>query len=421
MPMRQKQLLLVIVGPLVGLLLAGCREEEAPPKSVVAVKTARAELTDVQLSVRAPATLFPREQASTAARITAAIRRLLVRKGDPVRAGQVLAELENSDLAAQRREAQAAILEAQATTATDVERARGQLATTEAALNQAQKIYERRRTLFAEGAIPERDLLVSQTEFSQAKTAHEVARRALELLESPSGGGQPGIVQSRLAAARARLANIEAQLEFTEIRSPLAGSITEQYLYPGDMAKPDTPVFTVMDLSVVIARAQVPEAEASRVALRQSCSFHPADHVDQAFDGRVTLVNQAVDSARRTVEVWCDIPNPRRGLRGGTFGSLTIITGSAPHSVVVPQSALQLTEGSRTGWVMVVDRNVAHRREVEAGETLDGKVRILKGLAGGEQLVVEGAYALPDGAQVSAGPEKVGPEKVGDEKKATPK
>ena len=131
------------------LLLAGCgaKEEEKEPKPVVEVKVAQAELADVQIAVRAPATLYPREQASVASKITAPIRWLGARKGDRVAAGQVLARLENRDLLAQRTEA--------------LDRARTDLASTEAALNQAQKNFDRRQKLFEQGAIPNKELLVS--------------------------------------------------------------------------------------------------------------------------------------------------------------------------------------------------------------------------------------------------------------------
>ena len=97
------------------LILAGCgaKEEEAP-KPVVEVKVAKAEVADVKITVRAPASVFAREQANIGARITAPIRKLLVRKGDSVTAGQVLAQLDNGDLVAQRSEALAGVVDAQA-------------------------------------------------------------------------------------------------------------------------------------------------------------------------------------------------------------------------------------------------------------------------------------------------------------------
>jgi HlyD family secretion protein len=388
----------------------GCKtKEEDAPKPVVDVKVARAETEDVRLSLRAPATVFPREQANVASRMTAPIRELRVRKGDAVSAGQVLAVLENRDLVAQRQEAAASVTDARAnlektsagTLPTDLERARGQLATAEAALNQAQKIYEKRQQLFKEGAIPGRDLLISETDFSRAKTDFEVSKKAYDLLLHQSGQRDVQMARSRLEQAQARLSSARIQVQFSDIRSPFSGVITDQFVYPGDMAKPDSPMFTVMDLSLAIARAQVPESQAPVLRQGLACSFEPADAVGTSFPGRVSVISRAVDPARRTVEVWCEIPKPPRSLRAGAFGNVAVETGVQPGSIVVPQAAVQFAEGTNKGTVMVVDgKHIAHKREVETGGASGGKVQIKSGLRAGETVVVEGGYGLPDGAEV---------------------
>jgi multidrug efflux pump subunit AcrA (membrane-fusion protein) len=399
-----------ILLPFTLLGLAGCgSQEEPPPKPVVEVKIAKADVAEVRITVRAPAYVFAREQANINARITAPIQKLLVRKGDDVAAGQVLAQLDNRDLLAQRAEAMAAVTDAEAnlqrvtsgTLPTDVERARGEAASTEAALNQAQKFYERRRQLFEQGAIPQRDLLLSETELAQAKANHEVAARALDLLQNQSRDKDILMAKSKVEQAQARLALIKAQLDFAEIRSASAGTVTEQFMFPGDMAKPDAPIFTVMDLTVAVARAQIPEAEAAGVRAGETCTFVPADAAGTSFDGRISVVNQAIDPARRTVESWCEIPNSKRALRAGAFGQVLIVTGVVPKSVVVPSAAVQFVEGANKGVVMVAsEKGVAVKKEVETGEVFDGKVRIKSGLAAGESVIVLGAYGLTEGTQI---------------------
>jgi RND family efflux transporter MFP subunit len=315
-------------------------EEEVKP--VVTVKVAKAERADLKLTVRAPATVFPRQQANIAARITAPIHELRARKGDRVAAGQVLAVLDSLDLRAQRDDAAAA-------------------------LRQAQQALDRRTALFAEGAIPQRELLASQTELAQAKARFEL---------------------------------VETQLKYTELASPFAGVITEQLLYPGDIAKPEAPVFTVTDLTVAVARAQVPEAEAAPLRVGQSGSFRPTDAED-AFEGRVSVVSMAVDPARRTVEVWLEIANREGRLRSGTFGAVDVVTGMAPGSVVVPLGAVEREGGSTKGTVLVVDgTDTAHRRDVETGVVSDDRVQIVHGVEAGESVVVEGGYGLADGTAV---------------------
>jgi HlyD family secretion protein len=392
------------------LLMAGCTtKEETAPALVVDVKTARAELGDVRLSVSAPATIFPRQQANIAARLTAPIRRLLVQKGDHVKAGQVLAELEDRDLIAQRDEAAAAAADAEAnlqkvtlgTLPTDVERARGEMATAEASMIQAQKLYDRRRELFAQGAIPNRDLLTSETELTRAKIAYEVAKTSLDLLINQSRDQDIRIARSQLDQANARLSLLNTQLQFTKLQCPFDGTIVEQYMYAGDMAKPDAPIFAVIDLSIAIARAQIPESQAGSVRSGQECVFSPADSPNSRHLGKSTVVSRAVDLNRRTVEVWCEIPHPDARLRSGVFGSAMVFTGIVPKSVLVPLPAVQFIEGTRQGFVMVVDaKHAAQKRDVETGEIFDNKVPIVKGLNPGELVIVEGGYGLPDGTEV---------------------
>jgi multidrug efflux pump subunit AcrA (membrane-fusion protein) len=209
------------------LILAGCRSADEPATApVIDVSLAPVELADLALSVRAPASIYGRQQASLNARLTAPIRRLLVRKGDTVSSGQLLAQLDDRDLIAQRDEAAAAFAEAQAnlarvssaTVPADIQRARGQLAISEAGLNQARKIQERRAELFRQGAIPQRDLLLSQTELAQAQANYDVARSSLDLLVNQSKDKDIRIAQSHLDQAQAHLALLSAQLGFTSLR-----------------------------------------------------------------------------------------------------------------------------------------------------------------------------------------------------------
>ena len=395
------------------LVIAGCgsghKEEEAAKKPVIAVKTAVAEGAGVALTLRAPATIFPREQANITPRLTGVVHELKSRKGDTVQAGALLATIENRDLIAQQGEAQAMLADAQAsldkvrrgTLPTDLERARGQVETTRALLNQAQRIYDRRKALFDQGAIPQRDLLVSETELSTAKTSFDVATRSLSLFEQQSQGQDIRMAEARVEQARSRLATVTAQLQFAELRAPFSGVITEQFQYAGDLGQPSAPIFTLVDLTLVTARAQVPEADAGRLVVGQSCQFQGGDGEAVSITGRVSVVNRSVDAQRRTVEVWCEIAKPPSALRSGAFGSVSFQTGRLQDTVLVPVSALQLEEGTRKGAVMVVDTShIAHKREVEVGDLLGEKRVVLNGLKAGETVIVEGGYELPDGSTV---------------------
>jgi HlyD family secretion protein len=151
----------------------------------------------------------------------------------------------------------------------------------------------------------------------------------------------------------------------------------------------------------VEARAQIPESDAAAIRVGQSCAFVSSDDRGASFNGRVSMVNQAVDPARRTIEAWCEIPNPKRALRGGVFGQASFVTGIAPKSVVVPLTAVQLIEGTKKGFVMIAGgKGAALKKEVEIGEVFDGKVQIKTGVTAGDSVIVQGAYGLPDGTQI---------------------
>ena len=397
------------------MVLGGCsKKDEAEPKPEVEVKLAPATVEDVEQSITGPATVFPVAQAGVAARNSAPIQRLLVKKGDNVSAGQTLAVLESRDVTAAKNEAAANVTEAeqnlQKTTAgtlpSDLERARGQMVAAEAAYKQADAIQKRRKSLFDEGAIPQRDLLVAETDLATTKANYEVAKLSYDLLKNQSNERDIRIARSHVEQSKARLAQADAQLAYTQITAPFAGTVTEQFMFPGDMARPDAPVFTVSDLSKAVARAQIPESDSAPIHAGQACEFLPggsaagsAEGQAARYAGKVTVVNRSADPARRTIEIWCEIEKPPAALHPGVFGDVAIVTDRR-KGVTVPREAIQFNEGTHTGWVMVVEGGVAHKREVEADSAQGPRVHILKGLKGGESVVTEGVYGLDDNVRV---------------------
>jgi RND family efflux transporter MFP subunit len=193
-----------------------------------------------------------------------------------------------------------------------------------------------------------------------------------------------------------------ASLGFSEIQAPFSGTITEQFLYPGDMAAPSGPIFTVMDLSKFIARAQIPEADAVSVRLGDACTFFTGDVNRTSWQGKVTVVSAAIDLARRTVETWCEVKPPFDGLKAGLFGTVEVQTGLIHDALVAPVSAVEFQEGTNHGSVVVVDpNNIAHIRNVEVGQQRMGdSVYVKTGVKPNDIVIVEGNYGLSDGTHV---------------------
>ncbi len=394
--------------------LVSCRSgEQAETRPIVAVSVQRVSVEDVPLVVVAPASIFGRTEAHIASRITAPVGQVLVHKGETVKKGQLLAVLERNDLEAEQTEAssgvaaaEASLQQAQAGRIPDqLSQARADLAAKTAALDLAQKTHERRKRLFSEGAISGRELQVSEVEEIKAKAEFDAAKTRLDLLDRQISGTDLKIAQNLLVQAKARQDLATANLGFAELRSPIDGVVTDETLYAGDMAKPDVPVFTVADLSSAVARAQVSADKAGSVSTGQACSFDQERDVAASGPqrpGKITVVNQAVDPARFTVEVWCEIPNAGHAFKAGVFGSIRIAVGQAAGAVVVPSSAIEFEEGTERGKVYTVDgQHIAHLHEVQAVPLDDSHVRVLAGLKAGDLVITEGQYGLPDETKVS--------------------
>jgi RND family efflux transporter MFP subunit len=201
-------------------------------------------------------------------------------------------------------------------------------------------------------------------------------------------------------ATQAALAN---QRDYRVIRAPFSGIVTEQWQFQGELANPSGKLLTIADTSSLIAKMEVAEATASRLNVGDAVRVLPDDVAGQVFPGTISLVGHGADPQSRSVEVWVRVPNPSGRLRANGVARVIIAAQPATNAVVVPSSAVTLdaTNGN-SGTVMVVDsKSVAHEVHVTTGVHSNGRTQITSGLRGGETVVTEGNYGLPDGTKVT--------------------
>ena len=224
------------------LAIVACRgkqEDEAAP--VVTVDVAPVLRSQIQRTVRADALLYPRQQAAIVPRIAAPIRRALVQRGATVRAGQVLVELENGDLAGAATESRGTFEQAQATYETaakatvpeEVQKAELDARAAKDAFDAAQAVYDNRQRLFKEGAIAEKDVNDARAAMSAARTAYETAQKRVQDLEGFARDQELKAAAGQRDAARGRLESAQAQLSYSRITSPIAGVVTDLPYYAG--------------------------------------------------------------------------------------------------------------------------------------------------------------------------------------------
>ena len=392
------------------LTLAACSSAADQPaqQPVVAVQVAPAKVTKLQQWVRAQAVLYPLHQAVITPKISAPVRRFFVNRGDRVHAGEPLAQLENRDLAAAAQEARAQLDAAQAAykTATagsipaELQKAQLDAAAARQTVANLQKIYDSRRQLFQQGALPRRDLDQASLDLTNAKNTAALAAQHLTALEHGGHAQAVAVAKADLDAATARAAAAQAQLSYSEITSPIDGVVADRPVYPGELATPSSPLMTIVDLSQVVARVPLPAAQAALLKLGDPATLSLPGG-DRTWPGKVIVVSPATDPGSTTVEVWAQAANPGGDLKPGTTAAVAMLARTLPDALTVPASALLTDDSGATSVMVVGSDSKAHSRPVDVGVREPDQVQIVKGLKPGERVVSVGAYALADNSSVT--------------------
>ena len=176
---------------------------------------------------------------------------------------------------------------------------------------------------------------------------------------------------------------------------------------------------TIADTSTVIVKAPFSDTTASQLKTGDAVKVLPTDESAEEMHGQITLLSRASDPTNRTVEVWVTLGNGGGKLRANGAAQVTVFANSKNDAVIIPVSAVTLEMSNATeGTVMVTDaQNIAHEVKVTTGIRTSDKIEIVEGLQGGETVVVEGNYALPDGTKVEIATEEEKKEDAEEEKK----
>ncbi len=390
------------------MVMAGCGgKKAAESEPVVAVQAVHVQRSDIQEQVSTEAVLYPLHEAVIVPKISAPVQKFYVNRGDPVRTGQLLAVLENSDLTAAVAENEGAYQQALANYETtsaaslpeQIQKAEAAVKSAKASYKAAQQLYDSSKKLYQQGALAGKQLNMAEVGLIQSQTQLQTAEQQLEKLHSVQEKAMIKAAQGQLAAAKGRYENAKAQLSYSEIRSPIDGVVTDRPLYEGEMATAGTPLMTVMNLSQVVARAHIPASEAAELKVGDPAEISVSE-TSKPVPGKITVVSPALDPNSTTVQVWVQAANRGGELKPGLTANVTLIARKVKDALVVPQSAL-VSDSGHGHFVMVIgSEGHAHQTKVETGIEQEGKVQIVSGLKAGELIVGQGAYGLPDGTMV---------------------
>src|SRR2546425_1395423 len=229
---------------------AAKKAEKADEEHVVTVDVAPVLSSPISLKVSSDALLYPLQQAAIVPKISAPVKKFYVERGAHVRAGQLLAELENRDLAGAVAENQAALDQAEAnyqtvsrgTVPEELQKAELEVKSTKDAMDAQQKLFDGRQTLYREGAISQKDVNDAQVALTQAKNQYELAVKHLETVQAVSREQSLKAAAAQRDAAKGRIETAQAQLSYSRITSTIDGVVTDRPLYAGETPPSGVPI-----------------------------------------------------------------------------------------------------------------------------------------------------------------------------------
>ncbi len=340
--------------------LAGCYNEEIrtvlSPETVRNIDVLSVKQANVPDLLEAVGTVRAVQTSDASSQMMGNIVEIRAHEGDHVQRGQVLAVIDDSQPRAAVERSTAVNLAAQQ----QLVGADSDLALAESTLKRYQNLYEKKS--------------VSPQEFDEVKARQQAALARRDMAKA----GQ--------AQAQAALSQARTSLDYTRIRAPFDGVVTEKKADPGTLASPGMPIFTVEDVRRYRLEANVNENDLQYVRTGEQVSV-VIDALDNAnLKGKVVQIVPAADAASRTFLVKIDLPTDTR-LRSGLFGRAQFSWGER-QALLIPRSAV--VERGQLQGIYVLDQNrVASLRYIALGKPSGAEVEVLAGLQNGERLVAK--------------------------------
>lgn len=337
----------LLAAALVGALAAGCSNGKAKDKDAAAdketavpVETQPVKRGEMVAVYSGTAPIEAHDEALVVAKVGGEVRQIYVEEGDFVQAGQVLARL-------------------------DGDRLRLTLAQTDANLRKLERDYKRTLDLSEKGLV--------------SKSTAENTKYDLDAL-------------------RAAYDSAKLELNYTEIRAPIAGVVSSRKIKVGNTISPNDPTFMVTNLDPLLAYVHVPEKEYRKIAAGQGAEVVVDALGGQTFVGTISRISPTVDPQTGTFRARVEIPDLTRKLKPGMFGRVNIVYERRQDALQLPRTAILDADGQQS--VYVVADGKAQQRVIRTGLANGGWIQVLDGLQGNERVVTVGQAGLKTGTPV---------------------
>jgi cobalt-zinc-cadmium efflux system membrane fusion protein len=242
----------------------------------------------------------------------------------------------------------------------------------------ADKNWVRAQDLYQHHAIAQRDLEQAESDRNQAQADLNAADQGMKIL----GIKNPGDLAKAPSSA------------LIPVLAPIGGEVVERLVSPGQVVQAgQTQAFTISDLSTVWVLANVYQADLAAVRTGDDVVVE-TDAYPGSFHGRISYVSPALDPNTRTLQARIVVDNPGEKLKRDMYCTVTVTAGSIPNAIVVPDASVLRDDNNQPFVYLATNGNQFGRRDVEIGESLDGKTHILRGLSPGERVVGNGSLFL---------------------------
>jgi len=335
------------------------------------------------------------------AQITGTVVSVPVAEGQTVRAGQVLVELDATELQAALQQALTAVAQAQAKLRqlheVQAPVAEQSVRQAQATLEHARAQQRRNEELFGKGFIGQATLDESRKNAELADAQLHAAQRQLE--SARKGGSDVALAETALAQARANADAARARLSYATIAAPVAGTLIGRNVERGDVVQPGKVLMTLSPSGDTQLVVQIDEKNLALLASGQHAIASADAYPLEQFDATLAYINPGVNAQTGAVEVKLDVPDPPAALRQDMTVSVDIEVARRENAVLVPSDAVHRAD-TPSPWVLRIADGRAQRQPVRIGLRSGGWSEVLDGLAPGDRVVPTGVADVVDGTRV---------------------
>ena len=381
-------LVLLIAGGLIAATRGGTKVDPS--------KLQKVEKGDLAKSVVATGKVTPITKVEVKSKASGIVKKLLVDYGDKVKKGQLLAQLDKEEIEAQVEQSRAAAEASEATlkgSEADYERAKVDAEGPDVPL--LKRSYERAIGMAKEGVVSTSALEDAQKNYEMALNKQNVSKAQVTVLKAKIAQSQ-----GELARDRATLKQLEEQLSYTDIESPIDGIVLSRDVEMGDavssilvLGSAATLVMTLGDTSQVYVKGKVDESDIGKVYLGQPARIKVESFKDKTFNGVVTKISpMGVEKDNvTTFEVRVSINNPGGELKAEMTANAEIILEEHKSVLQIPEGAI-IYDKDKKASVEVPDSSAKDGKKkiaVNIGISNGAKTELLSGLKEGDQVVLQ--------------------------------